>query len=34
VLRILNEEKVLRAELAGYSEYCEKTRWRLVPLVW
>lgn len=34
VLRILNEEKVLRAELPGYTEYCQKTRWRIVPLVW
>jgi protein-S-isoprenylcysteine O-methyltransferase Ste14 len=34
VFRLLNEEKVLRAELAGYSEYCQRTRWRLVPFVW
>lgn len=34
VPRILNEEKVLRAELPGYSEYCERTRWRIVPLMW
>jgi len=34
VLRILNEEKVLRAELPGYTEYCERRRWRLVPGVW
>ncbi|MGA8783314.1 MAG: isoprenylcysteine carboxylmethyltransferase family protein [Terracidiphilus sp.] len=34
VLRILNEEKVLRAKLAGYTEYCEKTRWRIMPGVW
>ncbi len=34
VLRILNEEKVLGAELPGYTEYSEKTRYRLVPLVW
>jgi protein-S-isoprenylcysteine O-methyltransferase Ste14 len=34
VLRILNEEKVLRAELSGYSAYCETTRWRMVPFVW
>jgi protein-S-isoprenylcysteine O-methyltransferase Ste14 len=34
VLRILNEEKILRQELAGYSEYCLRTRWRLVPFVW
>jgi protein-S-isoprenylcysteine O-methyltransferase Ste14 len=34
VLRILNEEKILRQELAGYSEYCQSTRSRLIPLVW
>ena len=34
VLRILNEEKILRQELAGYSEYCLRTRWRLVPSLW
>ena len=34
VLRILNEEKILRQELAGYSEYCQKTRSRLIPLIW
>ena len=34
VLRILNEENVLRAELSGYSDYCERTRYRLVPFVW
>jgi protein-S-isoprenylcysteine O-methyltransferase Ste14 len=34
VLRLLNEEKVLSKELPGYSEYCEKTHYRLVPLVW
>jgi protein-S-isoprenylcysteine O-methyltransferase Ste14 len=34
VLRLLNEEQVLRRELAGYTEYCERTRFRLVPLVW
>jgi len=34
VLRILNEEKVLRAELPGYIEYCERTRWRMAPGVW
>lgn len=34
MLRLLNEEKVLRAELAGYAEYCEKTRYRLIPYVW
>ena len=34
VLRILNEEKILRQELAGYPEYCQRTRSRLIPLVW
>ena len=34
VLRLLNEEKVLRQELAGYNEYCSRTHFRLVPFVW
>jgi protein-S-isoprenylcysteine O-methyltransferase Ste14 len=34
VLRIRNEEDVLRRELAGYGEYCEKVRYRLIPGVW
>jgi protein-S-isoprenylcysteine O-methyltransferase Ste14 len=32
--RIMDEEKVLREELAGYSEYTQKVRHRLVPYVW
>jgi len=32
--RILNEEKVLREQLAGYTEYCERVRYRLVPGLW
>ncbi len=34
VLRILNEEKVLVNELSGYKEYCQKTRYRLLPFIW
>jgi len=34
VLRLLNEESVLRRELPGYTEYCSQTRFRLVPFVW
>lgn len=34
ILRLLNEEKVLRQELPGYSEYCLHTRFRLVPGLW
>jgi protein-S-isoprenylcysteine O-methyltransferase Ste14 len=34
VLRIGFEEGVLRAELAGYAEYAQRVRWRLLPYVW
>ena len=34
ILRILNEEQVLGKELPGYTDYCRKTRYRLIPFVW
>jgi protein-S-isoprenylcysteine O-methyltransferase Ste14 len=34
VLRLLNEEKMLRRDLPGYSDYCLRTRFRLLPLLW
>lgn len=34
VLRILNEEKVLKENLEGYKEYCLKTKYRLIPFIW
>jgi protein-S-isoprenylcysteine O-methyltransferase Ste14 len=34
VYRILDEEKALHAELAGYDEYTHKVHYRLVPGVW
>ena len=34
ILRILNEEKVLSNNLQGYKEYCQKTRFRLIPYIW
>lgn len=34
VARILDEEKALTDELAGYPEYRERVRYRLVPGVW
>ncbi len=34
VLRLLNEEKLLRRDLPGYSDYCLRTRSRLLPLLW
>jgi protein-S-isoprenylcysteine O-methyltransferase Ste14 len=34
VIRLLYEEKVLREQLPGYSEYCQRTRFRLIPFVW
>ncbi|MGB8167351.1 MAG: isoprenylcysteine carboxylmethyltransferase family protein [Chthoniobacteraceae bacterium] len=33
-VRILIEEDFLRRELAGYTEYMQRVRWRLVPRVW
>ena len=34
ILRILNEEKVLSNNLQGYHEYCQNTRFRLIPFIW
>jgi protein-S-isoprenylcysteine O-methyltransferase Ste14 len=33
IWRLLNEEKLLRAKLPGYADYCAKVRWRLIPRV-
>jgi protein-S-isoprenylcysteine O-methyltransferase Ste14 len=32
--RVIVEDRVLHAELAGYREYAARVRWRLVPGVW
>lgn len=34
VIRIINEESVLKRELQGYDEYCQKTKFRLIPYIW
>ena len=34
IIRILNEEKVLTAELDGYADYKKKVKYRLIPFVW
>jgi protein-S-isoprenylcysteine O-methyltransferase Ste14 len=34
VWRILDEERVLKTELPGYTEYTQRVRYRLVPHVW
>jgi protein-S-isoprenylcysteine O-methyltransferase Ste14 len=34
IIRLLNEEEVLRKDLPGYTEYCQRTRYRLIPFVW
>jgi protein-S-isoprenylcysteine O-methyltransferase Ste14 len=34
VARILNEEKYLATNLAGYADYKRKVRYRLIPFVW
>lgn len=34
IYRIRNEEKVLHAGLAGYTEYANRVRFRLIPFIW
>jgi protein-S-isoprenylcysteine O-methyltransferase Ste14 len=34
MLRVLDEEDLLRANLSGYVEYCQMVRHRLIPAVW
>jgi protein-S-isoprenylcysteine O-methyltransferase Ste14 len=34
ILRILDEEKLLKKELPGYTDYMYKVRYRLVPYIW
>ncbi len=34
VLRTALEDRTLQAELPGYAEYCQRTRYRLLPGVW
>lgn len=33
-MRIKNEEELLEKELAGYREYKQKVRYRLIPFIW
>ncbi|WP_445166551.1 methyltransferase family protein [Mycolicibacterium sp. Dal123E01] len=33
-VRIVDEEKLLNAELDGYRQYTQKVRYRLLPLIW
>lgn len=34
IFRIYNEEKYLSENLTGYTEYCQKIRYRLIPYIW
>jgi protein-S-isoprenylcysteine O-methyltransferase Ste14 len=34
VIRTVLEDRTLRAELEGYSEYALRVRWRLIPGIW
>ncbi len=34
VVRLLDEERYLSANLPGYEAYCREVRYRLIPLVW
>ena len=33
-VRLLDEEKLLKKDLPGYSEYCQKVHYHLLPKVW
>jgi protein-S-isoprenylcysteine O-methyltransferase Ste14 len=32
--RIIGEERMLNKELEGYSDYCKKVKYRLIPFIW
>jgi protein-S-isoprenylcysteine O-methyltransferase Ste14 len=32
--RAIGEDRILQVELAGYSDYAARVRWRLLPGVW
>jgi protein-S-isoprenylcysteine O-methyltransferase Ste14 len=34
ILRVLDEERLLRQSLPGYEEYCRKVPYRLIPYIW
>ena len=34
IIRINNEEKVLKKELKGYKEYIKKVKFKLIPFIW
>ena len=34
IVRIKSEEKILEAELEGYSEYKKRVKYRIIPFVW
>lgn len=34
IFRLVYEERALRSDLRGYAEYCERSRFRLIPQIW
>ena len=34
IMRIINEEKMLKQELTGYIDYTKKVKYRLIPYLW
>jgi len=34
IIRIINEEKVLKSGLKGYDDYMKKVKYRLLPFIW
>ena len=33
-IRLVEEEKFLLENLPGYKDYCQKVRYRLIPMIW
>jgi protein-S-isoprenylcysteine O-methyltransferase Ste14 len=34
IWRLIDEERFLLGNLPGYADYCDRVRYRLVPLIW
>ena len=34
ILRLLDEEAFLTKNLTGYTDYCQKVRYHLIPYLW
>jgi protein-S-isoprenylcysteine O-methyltransferase Ste14 len=34
IVRAIREDRMLQAELPGYSDYAARVRWRVLPGIW